>query len=315
MAGSGGRRLATFPAGALTAFARTWRVVLKESASLEKTRQRLLPSPVDAEWALSIEKDDALAERIEAFVSRYGRLQDTLGDKLFPRLLELIGQRGKTLLDVLNQVKRIGLLREAQSWLEWRNPRNQLVHEYMESPREFAIALNTANEYAGHLVALLAATRQWLAAQVWAMRRWVTLRPHRPFSAQAGTSLSSRTVCCPMRGGNRMSRARRLVCNAGTIRIAPSQFAYLLQPRVENHGGRQDPAPRPVSHNRAPIRPCRRQCFVRSRLVHPAPGSRRQTGKSAPAVRRCTHGRFQPASSRRHRFDVRMAANDVIMRP
>ena len=149
---------------ALPAFARTWRVVLKESALLERTRQRLLNRPVDADWVLGVEQDDDLAERIEAFVSRYGRLQDTLGEKLFPRLLELIGQRGKTLLDILNQVERIGVLGDAQSWLEWRNLRNQLVHEYMENPGEFAIALNTANEYAMHLVAVVAAIREWLAS-------------------------------------------------------------------------------------------------------------------------------------------------------
>jgi uncharacterized protein with HEPN domain len=154
----------SYVSDALPAFARSWRVVIKESALLERTRQRLLPQPVDAEWVQGVETDDDIAERIEAFVSRYGRLQDTLGDKLFPRLLELIGQRGKTLLDVLNQLERIGLLHDAQSWLEWRNLRNQLVHEYMENPREFAIALNTANEYAGHLVAVVAAIREWLAS-------------------------------------------------------------------------------------------------------------------------------------------------------
>jgi uncharacterized protein with HEPN domain len=154
----------SYVSDALPAFARTWRVVLKESALLERTRQRLLSRPVDADWVRGVEQNDDLAERIEAFVSRYGRLQDTLGDKLFPRLLELIGQRGKTLLDVLNQVERIGLLHDAQSWLEWRNLRNQLVHEYMESPQEFAIALNTANEYARHLVAVVAAIQEWLAS-------------------------------------------------------------------------------------------------------------------------------------------------------
>lgn len=149
---------------ALPAFSRTWRVVLKESALLDRSRQRLFPRPIDASWVLAIGSDDDLADRVEAFASRYGRLQDTLGDKLFPRLLDLIGQRGKTLLDVLNQVERIGLLHDAQAWLEWRNLRNQLVHEYMENPKEFAIALNTANEYAGRLVAVVGAVHAWLGS-------------------------------------------------------------------------------------------------------------------------------------------------------
>jgi len=147
---------------AMPAFARTWRVVRKEAVWLEKTRNRLFSQTIDAQWIAHIEEHDDLSERVEAFASRYGRLQDTLGDKLFPRLLELVGQTGKTLIDVLNQMERVGLLQNAQSWLEWRNLRNQLVHEYMENPEEFAKALNTANDYAQHLVAVVAAIQDWL---------------------------------------------------------------------------------------------------------------------------------------------------------
>jgi len=147
---------------AVPAFAHTWRIVRKESLWLERTRNRLFSQIIDAEWVSRIEANDDLSERVEAFASRYGRLQDTLGDKLFPRLLELIGQNGRTLIDVLNQMERIGLLQDPHSWLEWRNLRNQLVHEYMENPEEFAMALNTANDFSKQLVAVVTEIQNWL---------------------------------------------------------------------------------------------------------------------------------------------------------
>lgn len=147
---------------AVPAFARTWRIVRKEAKWLEKSRSRLFCRVVDAAWVASIEQDDDLAERVEAFVSRYSRLQDTMGEKLFPKLLELIGQSGKSLIDILNQVERIGLLQDAQQWLVWRNLRNRLIHEYMENHEEFANALIAANDYSGQLLARVDAIQDWL---------------------------------------------------------------------------------------------------------------------------------------------------------
>jgi hypothetical protein len=73
----------------------------------------------------------------------------------------LVEQRSRSLIDILNHAQRIGLLRNAQDRLTWRNLRNQLIHEYMESPEDFANALNAANEYSGEL-RRSGTTRRWL---------------------------------------------------------------------------------------------------------------------------------------------------------
>jgi len=39
-----------------------------------------------------LEADVELAERVDALVSRFGRLQDTVGDKLLPRYLDAVGK-------------------------------------------------------------------------------------------------------------------------------------------------------------------------------------------------------------------------------
>jgi hypothetical protein len=53
-----------------------------------------------------MDSDEDLAERVEAFVSRFGRLQDTLGDKLLPNLLVFVGERPATVIDNLDRAER-----------------------------------------------------------------------------------------------------------------------------------------------------------------------------------------------------------------
>lgn len=147
---------------ALPAFAQTWRIVRKEAEQLRRTRERLFQHQIDAAWVAALDHDDLLGEQVEAFAARYIRLQDTLGEKLFPRLLELVGQQGRTLIDTLNQVERFGLLQDAREWLAWRNLRNSLIHEYVEDPAVFAGALNTANQFSARLLAVVTAIAEWL---------------------------------------------------------------------------------------------------------------------------------------------------------
>lgn len=60
------------------------RVTTRECAHLLDTDGRLFADLFTVEVAQKIAADSLLAERLDAFVSRFGRLQDTLGDKLIP---------------------------------------------------------------------------------------------------------------------------------------------------------------------------------------------------------------------------------------
>ena len=62
------------------------RVVHKECLHLAATDQRLFASAFTLAQAGQLEANPDLAERVEAFVGRFGRLQDTVGDKLLPRV-------------------------------------------------------------------------------------------------------------------------------------------------------------------------------------------------------------------------------------
>ncbi len=89
---------------------------------------------------------------MEAFVSRFGRMQDTIADKLLPRWLVAVAETPGSQIEVLNRAERLRVLASTQRWLEARKLRNRLVHEYMENPKRFAEDLLLAKEFTPMLV-------------------------------------------------------------------------------------------------------------------------------------------------------------------
>lgn len=122
------------------------RVVRKECQHLTTTDQRLFDTGFSLAQAMRLEAEPDLAERVEAFVSRFGRLQDTVGDKLLPTLLIALGEKPASVIDNLDRAERLGLLKSADEWLVMRQLRNQMVHEYVEDLAILADALQ-----AGHI--------------------------------------------------------------------------------------------------------------------------------------------------------------------
>jgi hypothetical protein len=143
------------------------RVVGKEAKHLEGTTRRLFASPFDAERARLLDTDEALAEQVDAFVSRFSRLQDTLGDKLLPALLRALGEAPGAAIDNLDLAERLGFIPSADRWLEIRKLRNLMVHEYVEDPAVLADALQQAHSY----VAVLLDVSQCLTGEI-ARRGW-----------------------------------------------------------------------------------------------------------------------------------------------
>ena len=129
------------------------RVVRKECRHLATTDQRLFESPFTLEQADRLEVEPDLAERVEAFVGRFGRLQDTLGDKLLPLLLEALGERTSAAIDNLDRAEQLGLIQSADEWMVMRNLRNQMVHEYVEDMVVLVSALQTGHIFVPALFA------------------------------------------------------------------------------------------------------------------------------------------------------------------
>lgn len=152
------------------------KIVHREGALLLKTDARLFAAELDAAWVARLENDDDLAERLDAFVSRFGRMQDTIGDKLIPALLKLMAEKTGSALDNLNRTEKLGLLPSIEEWLDTRNLRNKLVHEYMYDPEEFAAALNKAHSMVSLLITTYNNINHYARSRVSAAE-WPTLLP------------------------------------------------------------------------------------------------------------------------------------------
>ena len=96
--------------------------------------------------------DPILAERIDAFVSRFGRLQDTVGDKLLPTLLSALAETPGAAIDNLDKAEKLGLLVSADEWMVMRRLRNQMVHEYIEDLTVLSSALRSGHAFVPALV-------------------------------------------------------------------------------------------------------------------------------------------------------------------
>ena len=108
------------------------RVVIKECDYLLYTVEKLSQVDPQFNWLDALEQNAELTERLDAFVSRFCRLQDTLADKLLPVYLKMQLEPIGTVLDNLNRAEKLGLIPSVADWIEARSLRNSLVHEYIE---------------------------------------------------------------------------------------------------------------------------------------------------------------------------------------
>ena len=109
----------------------------REAAHLLYSQQTLFALPIDLAWVNSLGEQPVLAEKVEAFVSRFARLQDHIGEKLLPRYAALVGESPKTLIDTLAFAERAEVLSDANTFIAARRLRNALVHEYMFDAQVF----------------------------------------------------------------------------------------------------------------------------------------------------------------------------------
>ncbi len=89
----------------------------KEAAHLRYTHRTLFAQPIDVAWVQNLTARDDLAEKIDAFVGRFGRLQDHLGEKLIPRFAALLGEAPQSILDVLAYAERMHWVESAEVFI------------------------------------------------------------------------------------------------------------------------------------------------------------------------------------------------------
>ncbi len=138
----------------------------RELRHLQTTDRRLFAGGTLAPDLIDrLDSDDVLAERIDAFVARFGRLQDTLGARLLPAAMRLLGDAPGAMLENLDWAERLGLVRSADQWARIRRVGNRMIHEYVSDPAVLADALNQAHAFIPDLEHFLGAVRERLLAR------------------------------------------------------------------------------------------------------------------------------------------------------
>lgn len=99
----------------------------------------LLPIDLKGYSELSFEE----SSYIDQMVFRFSKFQDTMGEKLFPALLELLGEevKSRSFIDRLNRIEELELLYKDE-WLQLRKDRNEVAHEYSFNQEEIVDGIN-----------------------------------------------------------------------------------------------------------------------------------------------------------------------------
>lgn len=68
---------------------------------------------------------------IDQLIFRFSKLQDTIGEKIFPSVLILTKEdvKKKTFIDILNRMEELEIVDKVK-WLRLREIRNDIAHEY-----------------------------------------------------------------------------------------------------------------------------------------------------------------------------------------
>lgn len=88
---------------------------------------------------------EADKDLMDAFVHRYCKLQDMLGNQVFRSILIAdLETPPAAMVDVVNAVAKRGVVDDLTEWDVLRKMRNRLVHEYEDAPERAARALQDA---------------------------------------------------------------------------------------------------------------------------------------------------------------------------
>jgi len=107
--------------------------------------------------ALRLLNDEAVQDW-DQFILRFTKLQDTMGARLFPALLDYLQEpyEDRPMLDKLHRLEKLGFIPKLEDWQGLRVIRNRFAHDYPEDDALKAAYLNEAVDAAHTLRAMLA---------------------------------------------------------------------------------------------------------------------------------------------------------------
>jgi hypothetical protein len=108
------------------------KVILSQLENLDKTTRRIL----------------------DQFAYRFTRLQDNMGNKLLPAILNNMAEDTQSMaaIDRFNRLEQLKWLESSEEWLELRRVRNEFTHDYPEQSSDRSSKLSEAIRVAYRLL-------------------------------------------------------------------------------------------------------------------------------------------------------------------
>lgn len=78
---------------------------------------------------------------LDAYLKRFSSIQDYLGSKIFALLLDIAGINSSKMSEVLYYIEKEEIIDSLENWIELREIRNELEHDYPEELKEALVDL------------------------------------------------------------------------------------------------------------------------------------------------------------------------------
>ena len=93
-------------------------------------------------------------DKLDILAFRFSKLQDLLGDKIFRNILEYSGFNvQQSFVKLLSELEKEGIL-DLNRWIELRNARNKIAHEYPDNEDNLTSYINFIYKNSDYLVEL-----------------------------------------------------------------------------------------------------------------------------------------------------------------
>lgn len=100
----------------------------------------------------------------DQLIFRFSKLQDSMGGKLFPAILENLGEDISNLpfIDRLAKLEQLNVIPGAEEWMMLRETRNLVTHEYPFITDEIVDGLNLLNNHCELILSIWKQTKSFI---------------------------------------------------------------------------------------------------------------------------------------------------------
>ncbi len=104
----------------------------------------------------------------DQLIFRFSKMQDSMGGKLFPSILENLGEeiKGQPFIDRLVKLEELNVIHSAEDWLLLRETRNIVTHEYPFITDEVIQGLNLLSKHYNLIMEI------WKQAKIFISKRF-----------------------------------------------------------------------------------------------------------------------------------------------